>query len=140
MDEQDDNPLKILNIFKKTDGDDDSTEPIDVDKVVSDFLNEMRMLYLDLFADQDELDPEVIKVSYQLQKALKFAILNGGHQSPTIVAMYFKNFYNNDKTPYDTEWYDLLSDDDMQINAYQIMQAVCYSVCVHSLECSDEEE
>lgn len=95
------------------------------------FLEQLRLLYMDIFSDEDEeeLDPETIRASYQLQRELRYAVCDQGQVIHVILALYLDRVHDiNRPSDCHESWYDLFSDDDMRVNAIRIMNMVHYEV------------
>ncbi len=111
----------------------DPTEPskedesLDYSNSVSKTLITFRNLYLDTVCEEED-DIESIKIAFELERELKYAIFESGEKIDLFLHLYFQNSFREDVSPYNTSWIRFFSDDDMRVNAYRILSAIQYDV------------
>jgi hypothetical protein len=103
-------------------------ESIDYSNSVSETLATFRNLYLDIVCEDDHDDIENLKLGYELERELKYAIFDSGERIDVFLHLYLQNSFSMEVSPYNTSWVRFFSDDDMRINAYRILSAIKYDV------------
>ncbi len=124
-----DKDFRIVSLHNETDID-EPVEQLDLTNIVERFVSTMRMMYMDHTCDEEEeLDTETIRTSYQLAKELRYAISDCGEDMGLYLHIYLETLFNDEQSPINGTWFELICDDDMKINALKIMHSVQYSVC-----------
>lgn len=137
--------MELISITpKKNDHPKIKHNSIDVTSPVAHFLTSMRLLYLEYMCedDDDDLDIEVVRFSYQFERELRYVISDTDFRGETdkLLETFMNHIFHPDVSPLGTHWIDLLSDDNMQINALRVMNGVYHSLLTTPIEENDEEE
>ena len=105
-------------------------EELDLSSSIQRFVHTMRMVYLDHLCDDDddELDSEIVRTSYQLAQELKYAIADCGEDMSLYLHLYLENVFDLDKPAHHDSWFELMCDDDMKVTALKLLVSTQYAV------------
>ena len=117
----DENKLKVVQFKPPTNKETD----FELGDVSAKFIENVRLNYIDtILGEEDDLDAETVRLSYQLARELRNTIADCEYDISLYLHVYMETLYSNDAPPYHDNWFPLYAHDDMQINAYRIMQSV----------------
>jgi hypothetical protein len=123
-----DKPIVKLIDADEIEQNESQSDVVDCSRAIAETLTTFKNLYLDTVCEDDEDDIENIKLACELERELKYAILDSGVHIRTFLHIYITTLYREDVSPYQTSWIEFFSDDDMRVNAYRIFSAIQYDV------------
>lgn len=144
-DDTENDEIRIIHLNTNEEKGKINSDKIDLSNSIDHFTHTFRMLYMDYMSDEDEeeLDAETIRFSYQFERELKYALFDNSYNVEVFIQIFMDTIFDPEKAPLDREWIDLIADDDMRLNALRVVNTVFHSVllvCYALLEGEDEEK